>query len=256
MLLGTAALLAAFYFTLDKLRTTVKGGLADRFTQAIDQLGKDNLELRLGGVYALERLAQGSEADYWPVMEILTTYVRERAPWKESRHPNEEPPAQRLAADIQAALTVLGRRERMYKNGEDVRLDLRETDLRRAHLYGAHLEGAILSGAHLEGANLIGAHLEDAILRGTHLEKASLIGASLERAFLGGAYLEEAILTDASLEKAYLSGARLETANLLGADLRDTFGLTWEQVQTAKRDRKTRFPANLRTPQAAEPEAR
>lgn len=256
LFLGTVALLAAFYFTLDKLRTTVKGRLADRFTQAIDQLGKDNLELRLGGIYALERIAQGSEADYWPVMEILTTYVRERAPWKEGRPPNEEPPARKLAADIQAVLTILGRRERMYNNGEDLRLDLRGTDLRRAHLSGAHLEGAILSGAHLEEGNLSGAHLEDAILRGTHLEKAYLVGASLERAFLGGAHLEGAVLTEARLEKAYLSGAHFETANLLGANLTEAFGLTWEQIQTARRDNKTRFPGYLRPSVAVEQEAR
>jgi len=256
LFLGTVALLAGFYFTLDKLRVTTESQLAERFAQSVDQLASENIELRLGGIYALERIAQGSETDYWPVMEILTTYVRERAPWKESRPPNEEPPPRKLAADIQAALTVLGRRERIYKTGEDLRLDLRGTDLRRAHLSGAHLEGAILSGAHLEEANLSGVHLEDAILRGTHLEKAALIGAFLERAFLGEAHLEGAILTDASLEKAYLSGAHFGTANLLGTDLTDTFGLTWEQVQTARRDNKTRFPADLRTSVAVEPEAR
>ncbi|OLC41253.1 MAG: hypothetical protein AUH74_06335 [Nitrospirae bacterium 13_1_40CM_4_62_6] len=116
------------------------------------------------------------------------------------------------------------------------------------------------SAAHIwrgpEEANLSGAHLEDAILRGTHLEKASLIGVFLERAFLGGAYLEGAVLTEANLEKAYLSGAHLETANLLGADLTDTFGLTWEQIQTARRDNKTRFPGYLRPSVAVEPEAR
>ncbi|MGH7168283.1 MAG: pentapeptide repeat-containing protein [Candidatus Methylomirabilales bacterium] len=254
--LGTVALLAGFYLTLDKLRVTTESQLADRFTQAVDQLASENLELRLGGIYALERIARGTEADYWPVMEILTTYVRERAPWKESRPPNEEPSARKLAADIQAALTVLGRRERIYKTGEELRLDLRGTDLRRANLSGAHLEGAILSGAHLEEANLSGAHLEDAILRGTHLEKTYLPGASLERAFLGGAYLDGAVLTEARLEKAYLSGARFETANLLGADLTDAFGLTWEQVQTARRDNNTRFPGYLRTSSAVEPEAR
>ena len=256
LFVGAVALLAGFYFTLDKLRVTTDSQLADRFTQAVEQVASENLGVRLGGIYALERIARASESDHWPVMEILTTYVRERAPWKESRPPNEELPARKLAADIQAALTVLGRRDGIYLASENSRLDLRGSDLRRAYLSGAHLEGAILSGAHLEEANLIGVHLEDAILRGTHLEKAYLAGASLERAFLGGAYLEGAVLTDARLEKAYLSGARLETANLLGADLTDVFGLTWEQVQTARRDNKTRFPADLRTSLAVEPETR
>jgi len=246
LFLGTVALLAGFYFTLDKLRVASESRLADRFTEAIGQLGEKNLELRLGGIYALERIARGSEADYWPVMEVLVTYVREHAAWKESRPPKEEQPPQKLAADIQAVLTVLGRRERTYKNGEDLRLDLRGTDLRRADLSGAHLEGAILSGVHLEWANLSWAHLEDAILRGTHLEKSSLAGADLERAFLGEARLEGALLKEARLEKAYLSGAHLEAANLLGADFTEAFGLTWEQMQTAKRDSGTRLPDYLK----------
>ena len=33
------------------------------------------------GIYALERIAKESREDYWPVMEILTAYVREHAPW-------------------------------------------------------------------------------------------------------------------------------------------------------------------------------
>jgi len=44
----------------------------------------NQLELRLGGIYALERIAQESEKDYWPIMEVLTTYVREHAPIKKT----------------------------------------------------------------------------------------------------------------------------------------------------------------------------
>ena len=66
---------------------------------------------------------------------------------------------QRPPADIQAILTVISRRERWYGNGEDQRLDLRETDLRGASLNEARLERAFLIGAHFEGANLDGAHL-------------------------------------------------------------------------------------------------
>jgi len=80
LVLGTAVLLAGFYFTLDKLRVTVERHMTDRFTQAIDQLGNDKLEIRLGGIYALERMAATSEKDHWKIMEVLTAYVREHAP--------------------------------------------------------------------------------------------------------------------------------------------------------------------------------
>lgn len=214
--------------------------LADRFVQAVDQLGNENLELRLGGIYGLERIARRSEKFYGPTMDILVTYVREHAPWRTAQTPAKP------AADLQAALTVLGRRTRTYNNGESQRLDLRNLDLRRANLSGAHLEGAILSGTHLEEANLQGIHLEEAILRVAHLEQANLSGAFMQKAFLAGARLDGAILREAHLEEAFVSDARLDGADLLGANFSDAFGLTWDQIKTAKRDNRTRLPDELK----------
>ena len=37
------------------------------------------MEIRLGGIYALERISNESEKDYWPIMEILTAYVRKNS---------------------------------------------------------------------------------------------------------------------------------------------------------------------------------
>jgi hypothetical protein len=45
---------------------------------ANDSEGKKQFETRLGGIYALERIAKDSEADHWPIMEILTAYVRKK----------------------------------------------------------------------------------------------------------------------------------------------------------------------------------
>src|SRR5215217_4048449 len=70
------------------LELTEQGQITERFTHAIDQLGADNaeggknLELRLGGIYALERIARVSEEHHLPIMEVLTAYVREHAPKK------------------------------------------------------------------------------------------------------------------------------------------------------------------------------
>jgi hypothetical protein len=65
-----------------------EGQITDRFTKAIEQLGslddkgKPKLEIRLGGIYALERIARDSERDHTVIMEVLTTYVREHSPRK------------------------------------------------------------------------------------------------------------------------------------------------------------------------------
>ena len=49
---------------------TRQGQITDRFTKAIVQLGEqgpEKLAVRLGGIYALERIARDSERDHWPI---------------------------------------------------------------------------------------------------------------------------------------------------------------------------------------------
>jgi hypothetical protein len=83
ILVGTV-LLSGLYFTWRTLQVNREGQITDRFTRAIDQLGKVEdgqklFEIRIGGIYALQRIARESEEDYWPIMEILTAYVRQNA---------------------------------------------------------------------------------------------------------------------------------------------------------------------------------
>jgi hypothetical protein len=73
--LGGAVLLIGLYFTLKNLQLTQDRQITERYTRAVEQLGSDKLELRLGAIYALERIARDSERDHWPIMEILTAYV-------------------------------------------------------------------------------------------------------------------------------------------------------------------------------------
>ena len=210
-------------------RVAEQGLMTDRFTQAIEQLGavhgdgKPKIEVRLGAIYALERLARDSERDHWTIMEVLCAYVRENAPWVgpaggDGEAPGKTAAPSRLRTDVQAALTVIGRRERSdsreERAGARLPLDLGGTDLRRAALAKAHLEGASLYQAHLEGVSLDQAHLEGARLYQAHLE-----GASLYQAHLEGAYLREAHLEGAYLDQAHLEGARLDQAHLEGVSL-------------------------------------
>jgi uncharacterized protein YjbI with pentapeptide repeats len=234
LLQGVAGLLllAAALVTWQQFQLSRHGQITERFTRAIDQIDYTKaVEVRLGGIYALERIARDSpETDHWVIMEVLTAYVREHARWSEAMPRSEEPSDEaEPTVDIQAVLTVLGRRSQWYQNGEVQCLDLRHTDLQRAYLPSAHLEGANLGGAHLERANLGKAHLEGAGLGAAHLERAhlgeahlegaSLGGAHLERAYLGGAHLERAYLFAAHLEEAYLPSAHLEGASLGAAHL-------------------------------------
>jgi Pentapeptide repeats (8 copies) len=237
-----------------------RGQVTERFTRAIDQLGQrgdDRLDVRIGAVYALEQIARDSAELHWPIMEVLTAYLRQHAPARADAEPHADAEdsadaaRRRLPADHQAIATVVGRRQR-EQDPDGQRLDLHETDLcgvlwqlahlegawlrgaqlEGANLIGAHLEGADLGdGAHLEGTRLDGAHLEGAWLAGANLNAAYLVGAHLEGAFLEGAHLEGAHLDGANLEGAWLAGANLKAANLDYAHLEGAKGLGWHQLE-------------------------
>jgi uncharacterized protein YjbI with pentapeptide repeats len=250
--LGGVVLLVGAYFTYRQLRTAREGQITERYTRAIDQLGHAQLDVRLGGIYALERIARDSAADRATIGEVLTAFVRSHAPWP-PRLPgqyvaaapiDQVPELQVRAPDVQASLTVLGRSGFARPRGnQDDRLDLHAGDLRHAQLRGAHLQradlreahlegadlreahlkGADLSGAHLKRANLREAHLKEALLPLAHLEGADFGKANLEQAFLFGADLEEADLEEAHMEQAGLGGANLKGARLGGANLKGAF---------------------------------
>jgi hypothetical protein len=52
--------------------------IVESFSRAVEQLGSDKLELRVGAIFALERLSRESPDDYWTIMEVLIAFVRER----------------------------------------------------------------------------------------------------------------------------------------------------------------------------------
>jgi Pentapeptide repeats (8 copies) len=216
---AAGALLAVADFTLSQrtLKLTEQGQVTRRHTEAIEQLGSDKLDVRIGGIYALERVARDSARHHPAVMEVLTAFVREHShkPWPPPDSGGREP-ERWPRPDVQAALTVVGRRDAQ----RDIQpMDLTGTDLARADLHGANFTRADLGRADLTGANLHGSDLTGANLGRADLTGADLTRANLSRARLFFARLIYARLTRADLGGADLGGADLTCANLHGADL-------------------------------------
>ncbi|MEO1354028.1 MAG: hypothetical protein AAFW84_35640, partial [Cyanobacteria bacterium J06635_15] len=104
--------------------------VTDRFSKAVEMLADERLEMRLGGIYSLERIARDSKEDHPVVMEVLTAFIRNRAGITEQRQQgsfissfvsqgNSQESAVKPNQDIQSALTVIGRRN---ANNEQQRL--------------------------------------------------------------------------------------------------------------------------------------
>lgn len=219
---------------------TREGQITDRYNSAVENLGSSSQDVRLGGIYALQRIMQDSPRDQPTIVNVLSTYIRGHGPSPKiyigklrsinEIHdildtPNAKPPAN----DVQAALTVLGERNVKHEpKGFAIDLhaatlsgaDLRNADLRDANLAGSDLTGADLAGAELDGADLTAATLANAYPRGAHLGKANLNGAILIDTNLGDADLRGADLIGAELFGAILIHANLLGVQLRGADLR------------------------------------
>jgi hypothetical protein len=68
--------------TMRQLTSAEETQITERFTRAIEHLGDETLDVRLGGIYALERIGNDSPADRGAIEDILASYVRVHAPWK------------------------------------------------------------------------------------------------------------------------------------------------------------------------------
>jgi len=205
--------------------------ITERFSKAIEQLGSDKMEVRLGAIYTLERIANDSVKDHWTIVEIITAFIRQNCPIKaksDNTEKSNNTEINNIKIDIQAALTVIERRNRESEKERQI-LDLHGISVSYAKLSGADLSGADLSKANLSQANLHKANLSQANLYKANLSQADLLVANLTGANLSLADLSESILLVANLSVANLSVANLSEsvlsesvlfeANLTGANL-------------------------------------
>lgn len=228
-------------------------GSPDPALPVYDEITEPNIEVRIGGILALERISQDSARDHIQVMEILCAYIRENAPADGVKTAEEEigqkpdrdkpesyvefesyskalddwldklslwveaRPAPRT--DIQTALSVIGRR------------DARRIALERAHRSPGRPQGYIIDLRHtnLRRADLRGLQFDRALFAGARMERANLSGAQMQGtdlwesrmagADLSGAQMEGAILSEAQMEWADLCAAWMARADLSGVQM-------------------------------------
>ena len=177
--------------TLRQIRVTREGQFIDRFSKAIDQLSSDHLGTRMGGVYAMEQIAEAAPSYRGHIAVLLASFVRQHAPWPPSR-PSEEVDLEQqryhggLRDDIGGAMAALSRRS-MILPGTGIELE--KVDLRGADLAGHDLSRFCFAGSNLEGANLTGCDLTGTTFSGASLKDANMTGATLTGADFNGAEL-------------------------------------------------------------------
>lgn len=272
-LLGSPFVIWGTWLKYQTVRTQQGGHMTDRISKAVEQLGaektvkaqgkdsegkdvtfeetKPNIEVRIGAILSLERIAQDSTKysngrDHVRVMEILCAYVRENSKAKDLNQTPTPFNTRKPRLDIQKAIDVIKRRSSEQVALETFaryRLDLRDTDLDGCDLSKGEFSGAIFWRSRFEAsdirlANLTGAQMQncllnhalfvDAILKGTNLNFAILnvrINLGISVAKLDGVFVEGADIQGLNISK--------HNAELIfgSSDTRVAFGQNEDQRQ-------------------------
>ena len=164
--------------------TAQRGLLNERYQKGAEMLGSKVLSVRLGGIYALHRLAEDEPEQYHvQIMRQFCAFVSYPTEDKDyiagleaTKHQPHRGPirrskrASRVREDVQAAIRAIGTR-----NASDIQLE-------KSEKFFLKLTGADLSKANLADVNLTGA-----MLLNTNLRLAYLIGTDLTGVHLSGA---------------------------------------------------------------------
>jgi len=149
------------------------------FSAAQGELRSADVDQRIQGVLALERITKESPADQPRVTAELASFIR-------SANCRDH----QVGRDVQAALAVLVRRTPAGDLGMVIDLHgacLRDAEMGKINLAQANLAGADFGGANLSWSVLDGVDLTGANLGGADLSYAHVVDARLARVNLSGA---------------------------------------------------------------------
>jgi Pentapeptide repeats (9 copies) len=170
-------------FTARTFRLNREGQITERYTRAVEQIGDRSLQVRMGGIYALERIARESATDHGPIFEVLCALARTRRRDTFAKVTDALP-------DVQAVLDVIARRRSSFDPAPGL-----------ITLDGADLRGCSLQGANLRQASLQDVDLRDSVVADCDLRNALFINADLRNAFLDSDF-RKATFQHADLQEA------------------------------------------------------
>ena len=206
--------------------TAQQGLLNERYQKGAAMLGSEVLSVRLGGIYALQRLAEESPGQYHiQIMRLFCAFVR--FPTKDQSLESGQTviePGTLLGnrQDVEAVIQMIGSRAKSRIALERIanfNLDMRGADLPTAQFLGADLSNAMFHNSNLSGANFANTDLTDCFLSYSDLSQAQFHNVTFTRTRLGSANLSGAMLQDADLSRVIFHNANLSGTNLLRANL-------------------------------------
>ncbi len=189
-----------------------------------ETVSEPNVEVRVSGLLALERVAQLHPEETKRIVEILCSFIKENCntlarlrvdkELGEAKLGKKSVPLVPLREDIKVALRVLGRRPRTFSDITHKELDppiLEEVDFGGLDLMALPFDGIVF-----KRCNFNNAHMSIASLRGCSFKLCYFINSDFREAVLDGAYLEH-IFAPKHIE---IPPPRFSDASLIGCGLK------------------------------------
>ena len=172
-----------------------------------------NIEVRLGAIYLLRRLAEDNARDHAPIIETLCDYIRqnslqEKQKWERTRKSEDELPSPR--ADIQGAINAVG-------NKELAALSILRTIQPQKTLSGAFLPNYVFENLDFSYSNFASSDLRNAKFIGDSVMKNIDFGLSnLKSTYFSNSDFRNSNFFGVELFDAMFTNANLKGSNFLG----------------------------------------
>lgn len=272
-----------FNSTNEQIRLAEQGQITERFSSATVNLGSDQVAVRLGAIFSLERLARDSPADQSVIMETLSAFIRQNSSTQDGNcvtprfiadgagtvrlYPDGMVPEPK--SDSQAAISVIGRRNTNFDSS--VELDLTDSCLVNFSLKGnfarvdfsrSNLSFVGAIGTDFSCADLGVSTLQYAVISESNLTGASFQGSDLTEAVADGANFNSTNLMLTTLTRTALFGAKMRHVNFIGANAEaakmvESTNIGGDKLAPAELDEifyspETKWPAELSPPASLE----
>jgi len=198
----------------NNLRLSRQGQASERFSRAVEQLGSNKVDVRLGGLFSLARIGIDAPENAEPAFRLVATYVGQHY---EVPKPLPEHGCQAKYDDVPVDVST-ALRFALIRLAPAVREQVPEKRL--LGLRGTKLSGIAIDNLGLPSFDLAGIRFKNALLQSANFADTNLTNAHFERACVGFASFNGATLVRAHFDAAQLKQADFRNADLTGASFR------------------------------------
>ena len=205
------------YLAIKRVKITESGQITDRYSKAIEQLGdRENVSVRIGGLYALQRIAKDSEADLPTIQNVIANFIR-RPPYKvievtEDSH-SEDVPKHRDCPDLHVAIEIFqSLRSEKYPLPHLQRSNLSFFDLQKINFSGLNMDQSSFDHSFLAQVSFDNCQLQFANFSYSDLTEVTIKNSNIFRGIFSNSITRWNYFKNSNLQATFWTNCQLESA--------------------------------------------